>query len=103
MINKTLKIVLLGTFVAFSGFSGPALAAETDNKKTYDLLNLFGEVFERVRSEYVDDTDDQKLIESAISGMLNSLDPHSNYLDKKTFSEMQVHNKGEFGGLGIEV
>ena len=103
MINKTLKIVLLGIFVAFSGFSGSAYAAEADNKKTYDLLNLFGEVFERVRSEYVDDTDDQELIESAISGMLNSLDPHSSYLDKKTFSDMQVRNKGEFGGLGIEV
>lgn len=103
MKNKIIKITLLGIFVAFSGFSNPSYGAETDSKKTYELLNLFGEVFERVRSEYVDETDDQKLIESAISGMLNALDPHSNYLDEKTFSEMQVHNKGEFGGLGIEV
>ena len=103
MINKTIKIVLLSTFIAFSSFTSSVYAAETDSKKTYELLNLFGEVFERVRSQYVDDTDDQELIESAISGMLNSLDPHSSYLDKKTFSEMQVRNKGEFGGLGIEV
>lgn len=78
-------------------------AAEDSKAETYELLNLFGEVFERVRSEYVDETEDRKLIEAAISGMLNSLDPHSTFLDAETFSEMQVQNKGEFGGLGIEV
>ena len=103
MKNKKLKIALIGSFVSFFAISNNGYAAPDDNQKTYDLLNLFGEVFERVRSEYVDDTEDQKLIESAISGMINSLDPHSSYLDEKTFSEMQVHNKGEFGGLGIEV
>ncbi|MDH5187634.1 MAG: S41 family peptidase [Rhodospirillaceae bacterium] len=103
MKNKNLKIALIGSFVTFFAISNSGQAAEVDKQKTYDLLNLFGEVFERVRSQYVDDTDDQKLIESAISGMINSLDPHSSYLDQKTFSEMQVHNKGEFGGLGIEV
>lgn len=103
MKNKILKIALLGSFVTTFAISGNSYAAEEDKQKTYDLLNLFGEVFERVRAEYVDDTDDQKLIESAISGMINSLDPHSSYMDEKTFSEMQVHNKGEFGGLGIEV
>lgn len=77
--------------------------AETDNGKTYELLNLFGDVFERVRRDYVESVDDEKLIESAINGMLTSLDPHSGYLNKKSFQEMQVQTKGEFGGLGIEV
>lgn len=72
-------------------------------RTTYDLLNLFGDVFERVRNDYVEEVEDQKLIESAINGMLTSLDPHSGYLSAKSFREMQVQTKGEFGGLGIEV
>jgi carboxyl-terminal processing protease len=66
-------------------------------------LNLFGDVFERVRAEYVDKVTDQKLIESAINGMLTSLDPHSSFLDAKSFKDMRVQTKGEFGGIGIEV
>ena len=71
--------------------------------ETYRQLNLFGDVFERVKSEYVDKVTDKKLIEAAINGMLTSLDPHSSFLDKKSFGEMRVQTKGEFGGIGIEV
>ncbi len=70
---------------------------------TYRQLNLFGDVFERVRTDYVDKPDDDKLIESAINGMLAGLDPHSSYMDPKSFRDMQVETSGEFGGLGIEV
>jgi carboxyl-terminal processing protease len=70
---------------------------------TYRQLNLFGDVFERVRADYVEKPDDQKLIESAINGMLAGLDPHSSYMDAKSFKDMQVQTRGEFGGLGIEV
>ena len=66
-------------------------------------MNLFGDVFERVRSDYVEATTDQEMIEAAISGMLAALDPHSNYLNAKNFREMQVNTRGEFGGLGIRV
>jgi carboxyl-terminal processing protease len=69
----------------------------------YRQLNLFGDVFERVRADYVEKPDDSKLIESAINGMLTGLDPHSSYMDPKSFRDMQVETKGEFGGLGIEV
>ena len=83
----------------------PAWAAETkkNDAATYRLLNLFGDVFERVRSDYVEATTDQEMIEAAISGMLAALDPHSNYLNAKNFREMQVNTRGEFGGLGIRV
>ena len=77
-----------------------ARAATSD---TYRQLNLFGDVFERVRSDYVEKPDDCKLVESAISGMLAGLDPHSSYMDAKSFRDMQVQTRGEFGGLGIEV
>lgn len=75
----------------------------TPEESTYELLNLFGDVFERIKSDYVEEVTDKKLVESAINGMLTSLDPHSSYLDEKNFKEMQVQTKGEFGGLGIEV
>jgi carboxyl-terminal processing protease len=77
-----------------------AQAAATD---TYRQLNLFGDVFERVRTDYVEKPDDAKLIESAINGMLTGLDPHSSYMDAKSFRDMQVETHGEFGGLGLEV
>lgn len=83
------------------GLTGsPAAAAASD---TYRQLNLFGDVFERVRSDYVESPDDSALIESAIDGMLTSLDPHSSYLSAKDFQDMQVQTSGKFGGLGIEV
>jgi len=78
-------------------------AANPNSAETYKQLNLFGEVFERVRAEYVDDVSDNSLVESAINGMLTSLDPHSNYLNTKNFNDMKVQTRGEFGGLGIEV
>ena len=77
-----------------------ARAAASD---TYRNLNLFGDVFEKIRSDYVEKPDDQKLVEAAINGMLTSLDPHSSYMDAKSFRDMQVQTRGEFGGLGIEV
>ena len=77
-----------------------AKAAASD---TYRQLNLFGDVFERVRADYVEKPDDSKLVESAINGMLTGLDPHSSYMDAKSFRDMQVQTRGEFGGLGIEV
>ena len=80
--------------------SGQATAAASD---TYRQLTLFGDVFEKVRADYVEKPDEGKLIESAINGMLTSLDPHSSYMDAKSFGDMQVQTRGEFGGLGIEV
>ncbi len=76
---------------------------ENSYSETYRQLNLFGDVFERVRSQYVEPVDDKTLVETAINGMLTSLDPHSGYLNEESFGEMQVNTKGEFGGLGIEV
>jgi carboxyl-terminal processing protease len=84
--------------LSLMGASAKAAAADT-----YRELNLFGDVFERVRADYVEKPDDAKLIESAINGMLSGLDPHSAYMDAKSFRDMQVQTRGEFGGLGIEV
>jgi len=81
-------------------FGSVASASASD---TYRELNLFGDVFERVRADYVEKPDDSKLVESAINGMLAGLDPHSSYMDPKSFRDMQVQTRGEFGGLGIEV
>src|SRR4029077_5266729 len=78
-------------------------AARAEASDTYRTLNLFGDVFERVRADYVEKPDDSKLVESAINGMLAGLDPHSSYMDPKSFRDMQVLTRGEFGGLGIEV
>ena len=75
----------------------------SDDSDVYKQLNLFGEVYERVRSEYVEKVSDKDLIEAAINGMLQSLDPHSSYLNADSFTEMKIQTKGEFGGLGIEV
>jgi carboxyl-terminal processing protease len=84
--------------IVFNGTSARAAAADT-----YRQLSLFGDVFERVRADYVEKPDDSKLVESAINGMLTGLDPHSSYMDSKSFRDMQVQTRGEFGGLGIEV
>lgn len=77
--------------------------AQTEDADTYELLNLFGEVMERAKVSYVEDVSDKKLIESAINGMLSSLDPHSSFLDDQSFKYMSEQTKGKFGGLGIEV
>jgi carboxyl-terminal processing protease len=84
------------------GFNS-AFAQDADRADTYRLLTLFGDVFERVRAEYVDPVTDKDLVENAINGMLTGLDPHSSYMNAKQFRDMQVQTKGEFGGLGIEV
>ena len=81
----------------------PLSAQENDARSTYEHLDLFGDIFERVRSQYVEEVDEGELIESAINGMLASLDPHSSYLPPKNFEDMRVQTRGEFGGLGIEV
>ena len=86
-------------------FAGPLLAdtAQKSQSSVYQQLDLFGDIFERIRAQYVEPVNSQKLIEAAINGMLSSLDPHSSYMDPKQWKAMQVQTKGEFGGLGIEV
>lgn len=109
-IRKTLLATL--SLMALVSTGLPACAQEErtagnqpvyDNSDTYKQLNLFGDVFERVREQYVEPVEDQELIETAINGMLTSLDPHSSYLNEDSFKEMQVQTEGKFGGLGIEV
>ena len=94
---------LAGAVVA-TQFAGPLVAQESGkNASIYEQLDLFGNVFERVRADYVEQVDDKTLIEAAINGMLTSLDPHSSYMAADDFDDMQVQTRGEFGGLGIEV
>jgi carboxyl-terminal processing protease len=84
--------------------AGPLIAQESENNRSvYQQLDLFGDIFERIRANYVDEVDSAELIEAAIQGMLTSLDPHSGYLAPEDFSDMRVQTRGEFGGLGIEV
>ncbi len=96
--GAALTLITTQPRIVFDGSSAKAAAADT-----YRQLSLFGDVFERVRADYVEKPDDSKLIESAINGMLAGLDPHSSYMDAKSFRDMQVQTRGEFGGLGIEV
>jgi carboxyl-terminal processing protease len=96
--GAALTLVTTQPRIVFDGSSAKAAAADT-----YRQLSLFGDVFERVRADYVEKPDDAKLVESAINGMLAGLDPHSSYMDAKSFRDMQVQTRGEFGGLGIEV
>ncbi len=85
-------------------FAGPLIAQESDKKSSvYEQLDLFGDIFERIRAQYVEDVDEADLIEAAINGMLTSLDPHSSYLAPDDFEDMRTQTSGEFGGLGIEV
>jgi carboxyl-terminal processing protease len=109
MMRKATLLIAGALFGALATFAvtqpqlfagAEANAAATD---TYRELNLFGDVFERVRGDYVEVPDDHQLIESAINGMLTGLDPHSSYLNPKDFQDMQVQTSGKFGGLGIEV
>ena len=95
----TLAGVLLTTQVA-----GPLIAESAAyDSSVYEQLDLFGDIFERIRGQYVEPVETEKLVEAAINGMLTSLDPHSSYLSAKDFEDMRVQTKGEFGGLGIEV
>lgn len=106
-MKKYLLAAIAGTIagaVLTSQVAGPLIADEASRKKsTYEQLDLFGNIFERIRTQYVEKVDESALIESAINGMLTSLDPHSSYLPPRAFDAMQVETRGEFGGLGIEV
>jgi carboxyl-terminal processing protease len=102
--------LLIGTaFVAGTALGpalpglGAALAQDSSRTDMYQMLKVFGDVMQRVRAEYVDAVDDKELIENAINGALTGLDPHSSYMNAKSFKDMQIQTKGEFGGLGIEV
>jgi carboxyl-terminal processing protease len=94
---------LIGREFGYDFGIAAAAAQDSNRADTYRLLTLFGDVFERVRAEYVDPVGDKDLVENAINGMLTGLDPHSSYMNSKQFRDMQVQTKGEFGGLGIEV
>ncbi|OWY02745.1 peptidase S41 [Thioclava sp. F1Mire-8] len=98
-VGGTLAGALLSTQVA-----APLMAEETKRNETvYQQLDLFGDIFEKIRQDYVEPVDSKKLIEAAINGMLSSLDPHSSYLPPSDYSDMRVQTRGSFGGLGIEV
>ena len=96
------RILAAACALAALAQAGPG-GAQTDGSETYRQLDLFGSVFERVRADYVSEVSDEALIENAINGMLGKLDPHSGYLNPENYRDIQVHTKGEFGGLGIEV
>ena len=109
-----MRHLMLATAVAVALILSPGIGSPQSSNKsspnasansadTYRALSLFGDVFEKVRQDYVEDVTDDKLIEAAINGMLTSLDPHSGYLNAKSFQDMQIQTRGEFGGLGIEV
>ena len=100
--NNSFFIILL-FFLNFLYFSMIGAKAQNNRQETYKQLNLFGDVFQRVQEQYVEEITDKELIESAISGMLQSLDPHSSYLSPESYKDMQVKTKGTFGGLGIEI
>ena len=106
-MKKFVMAAVGGTLVgalATTQVAGPLLAQEAESKSSvYEQLDLFGDIFERVRAQYVEDVDEKALIEAAINGMLTSLDPHSSYLSADDASDMRVQTRGEFGGLGIEV
>ena len=93
----------LGAMTALQ-FAAPVLAqSSSERSSVYEQLDLFGDIFERIRSQYVEEVDEAELIEAAINGMLTSLDPHSSYMSPKAAADMRVQTRGEFGGLGIEV
>src|SRR5215467_7356334 len=108
MMRLGLAAAIAASFLCLLSPGAPRAAqSSTDSSSPkqdiYKQLNLFGEVLERVRADYVEEVSDEQLIESAINGMLSSLDPHSSYMNAKNFRDMQVQVRGEFGGLGIEV
>jgi carboxyl-terminal processing protease len=106
-MKKFVMAALGGTLagvIATTQVAGPLLAQEeARTSKVYEQLDLFGDIFERIRAQYVEEVDEGKLIEAAINGMLTSLDPHSSYLSPDDAAQMRVQTRGEFGGLGIEV
>ena len=98
-----LAAMILGAFSVLFLMAPLTTKAQSNNEETYRQLTLFGDVFQRVREDYVEEVSDQDLVEAAINGMLTSLDPHSAYLPDDNFQKMQVQTRGKFGGLGIEV
>ena len=106
-MKKFVMAALGGTvagIVATTQIAGPLIAQETTQESSiYEQLDLFGDIFERIRAQYVEEVPTEDLVTAAIDGMLTSLDPHSSYLSAKDFDDMQVQTRGEFGGLGIEV
>ncbi len=106
-MKKFVMAGLAGTvagIIATTQVAGPLLAQEAENKASvYEQLDLFGDIFERIRAQYVEEVETDELIEAAIDGMLTSLDPHSSYLSPDDAEQMRVQTRGEFGGLGIEV
>jgi carboxyl-terminal processing protease len=106
-MRKTLIAALMGSAAAAiltTQVAGPLVAQEqAKDSSVYEQLDLFGDIFERIRGQYVEEVDTDQLIEAAINGMLSSLDPHSSYLAPDAFDDMRVQTRGEFGGLGIEV
>ncbi len=105
MMRHLLLASLAAVALLVTTEAGPAQNSNTSGNSgdTYRALSLFGDVFEKIKQDYVEPVNDDKLVESAINGMLSSLDPHSGYLNAKSFQDMQVQTRGEFGGLGIEV
>jgi carboxyl-terminal processing protease len=110
-MDKTMKKFVMAALggtvlgvIATTQIAAPLLAQETaKTENVYEQLDLFGDIFERIRAQYVEETDSSELIEAAINGMLTSLDPHSSYLSPKDAAKMREQTRGEFGGLGIEV
>lgn len=106
-MKKFFMAAAVGTIagaIATTQIAGPLIAQEaTRNASVYEQLDLFGDIFERIRAQYVEEVDEAALIEAAIDGMLTSLDPHSSYLSPEDAADMRVQTRGEFGGLGIEV
>lgn len=98
-MNKIISFFLFCIIIALSVTGSTA----SKNKETYEYLDLFGQIFDRVRSQYVDNVTDEELIEKAIDGMLTGLDPHSGYMNEEVWEEMQMDTQGKFGGLGIEI
>ena len=94
---------LLIIFYTFSLLTNSPAQAAPKNKETYEYLDLFGQIFDRVRSSYVDKVTDEELIEKAIDGMITGLDPHSGYMNEEVWEEMQMDTQVKFGGLGIEI
>jgi carboxyl-terminal processing protease len=100
---KAYKVLAAVAVACWLFSAAPMSAQQANTSETYRQLNLFGEVFERVRADYVEDVADRKLIEDAINGMLSALDPHSSFMNARAFRDTQIQTRGEFGGLGIEV
>ena len=98
--NVFLKVILLLTLITLLA---PKTYGSSSDEEKYKYLDLFGQVFDRVRSSYVEGVTDQELIEKAIDGMLSGLDPHSGFMNEEVFQEMQMDTEGKFGGLGIEI